>query len=141
MFVDYLPAQRTLARAMAWLGLFAVGLGFPLALADAWELDRAHLLTAHLNGFVGLAWMAAVAFTMPMLRYGPAGQGRLAIGLVIGSFANVGFPAARAFWGFDGRGLTGDPGNDAAFVALHLLVTLPCTAAALAWVDGFRGQR
>jgi len=138
---DFLPAQRTLARSAAWLCLLSMLVGIPLAMADQAGLDRAELVGAHRNALMGVFWMVAVAWSMPLLRYGPAGQGRLTWLLILANWANALVPMARAWLHVDGRHFTGETANDALFLLLTLTVRLPSLVAAIGWVDGFRGQR
>lgn len=138
---EYLPAQRTLARSAAWLGLLSMLLGFSLALADRYGLDREELLAAHRNALLGVFWLVAVAWSLPMLRYGPAGQGRLCWALIAANWFNSLIPFTRAWLDVDGRTFSGDPLNDAFFLMLTFTVHLPALAGSVAWVDGFRGQR
>ncbi len=138
---EYLPPQRTLARSAAWLGLLSMLLGFSLAFADRYGLDRHELLAAHRNALLGVFWLVAVAWSMPMLRYGPAGQGRLALALVVANWFNCLIPFGRAFTEVDGRTFSGEPLNDAFFLALTFTVHLPALVGSIGWIDGFRGQR
>ncbi len=137
---DYLPTQRGLASAIAWLILLSMLMGLAMAFAPGQGWDEAHLLSAHRNGLTGAFWMLAVAWTMPMLSYGPAGLGRLTVALVIANYANLFLPALRAMLHVDGRGFTGQTSNDVLYVMLLALVHVPSLGAALGWVAGFRGR-
>ncbi len=138
---EYLPAQRDLAKVAAGLALLSMLLGLSLAFADDLDLARAELLAAHQNALMGTFWLIAVAWSLPMLQYGPAGQGRLAWALILGTVANALLPIGRAWFDVEGRRFTGDNVNDAFLIALNLTVTLPCLAGTLGWVFGFRKPR
>ena len=120
---DYLPAQRTLGAASAVLfaaTMVAVAAGrLELLPMDTWVV--------FLSGAVSAVWFAAVGWTMPMLRYGPAGQGRLTWAVVFAGWLQL-VPAIA----FESVQIP-----EAVHTATVGLVVL----AAVAWADGFRGVR
>ncbi len=125
---DYLPAQRTMARSAAWLALLTAS----TAAGSTFAWHSQLVLPAIAAGGVGAVCTVCVAWSMPMLRYGPAGQGRLCWLLVLASWCAVVIPLVTI-----STGLAGAVGR-AAFVGL---VEIPAVLVALGWVDGFRGQR
>jgi len=138
-----LPAERLLALAAAWLiGLGLVTGGLVSAAMGKQVGAEVHAaLASHLNALLGGLWMLGVAYTLPMLRYGAIGQRRLAWTLIVANFANWLVTAIKAFLHVAGVGLTGQPTNDAVFVALTALVVIPALAGAAAWIYGFGGRR
>jgi hydroxylaminobenzene mutase len=135
-----LPAQRTLAVATAWLLMLGVFTGFFAAAAMSGQInaDGHAALASHLNALLGAFWMHAVAWSMPLLRYGAVGQRRLAWLVIIPNFANWIVTAAKALLKVSGIAHTGEPKNDAILMALGALVVVPSIAAAVGWVAGFR---
>jgi hypothetical protein len=125
---DYLPAQRTLARSAAWLTLLTT----TLAVGSVFAWHPQLVLPSIGSGGVGAVATVCVAWSMPMLRYGPAGQGRLALVIMLASWAGMLAPLMIVSTGL--RGMVGQ-------VAFVGLAAIPALLASLAWVDGFRGQR
>lgn len=138
---DGSPQARTLARNGAVLMLLALLTGVPLAAALTGKIpaDPHAMVAAHLGAFFGCLWMVAVAVTLPMLRYGPAGQARLALGVTVPCFVNWGVTFVKGFLKVSGIDFTGNGTNDAVFVVLNLFVVFPALAAAVAWIYGFGG--
>ncbi len=79
-----------------------------------------------------------MAWSLPMLRYGPTGQRRLAWAFIVSNFANWFVTGVKAWLRVSGVDATGEPVNDAVFGVLTLSVVLPALGAAAAWVYGFR---
>lgn len=134
------PAQRTLAMAAAVLILIGLITGFLAAAAMSGQLavDGHSMLAAHLNALLGSFWMVAVAWSMPMLRYGPSGQGRLSWLVIVPNYANWFITAIKAVLQVKGVAKTGEARNDAIFFLLGAFVVLPSLAAATGWIAGFR---
>jgi len=103
--------------------------------------DAHAMLASHLNALLGAFLMLGVAWTLPMLRYGPKGQMRLAWAFVVATWANWLITAIKAFLFVSGVDKTGEPKNDAVFGALMVLVILPSLAAAIAWAVGFARKK
>jgi hydroxylaminobenzene mutase len=135
--------QHRVVRAGAWL--FAVGLvtGFWVALVVTEKVVVAIprlALAAHLNGLLGGLWLIAVAATLDRLRYGLAGRTRLAIFVVIATWANWLFTLIASVLGVRGLDYTADMRNNAIAMLLDTFVVLPSLVGAFAWAWGFRGR-
>jgi len=135
-----LPAARLMAHAAAWLLLLGLLTGGYVAAAMTGKVpaDGHMALASHLNALMGAFLILGVAWTLPMLRYGPTGQNRLAWVFIVANFANWGVTAVKAWLRVSGVDATGEPVNDAVFGVLTLTVVLPALGAAAAWVYGFR---
>ncbi len=135
-----LPAARLMAHAAAWLLLLGLLTGGYVAAAMTGKVpaDGHMALASHLNALMGAFLILGVAWTLPMLRYGPTGQNRLAWAFIVANFANWGVTAVKAWLRVSGVDATGEPVNDAVFGVLTLTVVLPALGAAVAWVYGFR---
>jgi (hydroxyamino)benzene mutase len=133
-------AARLLAKSAAWLILLGLLTGGLVAAAETGQLpaDAHAAIASHLNALLGGLWMLAVAWTMPMLRYGRRGQKRLAWALIAANFGNWLITAVKAFFHVAGVSPGGSAANDAIFAALTFVVVLPALAAAAAWAFGFR---
>ncbi len=134
------PAQRTVGLAAAWLLLIALLTGIYAAAAMSGKLhvDGHAALASHLNALMGTFLLGTVGWTMPMLSYGETGKKRLAIVLVVSSFANWIITAVKAALFVAGIDVQGKAANDGVFVALQIFVVVPMIAAAIAWIVGFR---
>ncbi len=135
------PVARLLARAAAWLVLLGLLTGFYVSAAMTGKLpvDAHAALASHLNALLGAFLLLGVAVTLPLLRYGPVGQRRLAWAFIVANFANWLVTAVKAWLHVSGVDLTGQPANDAILVALTLTVVLPGLGGAAAWVHGLGG--
>jgi hydroxylaminobenzene mutase len=91
-----------------------------------------------LNALLGAFWIFAVGWTLPMLRYGPTGQRRLAYGVILPNYANWLVTCVKAALHVAGIDVSADPANNAIFGMLTGLVVLPSVAAAVAWLWGLR---
>jgi hydroxylaminobenzene mutase len=129
-----------MAHAAAWLMLVGLLTGGYVSSAMTGKVpaDPHMALAAHLNALMGTFFLLGVAWTLPMLRYGPVGQQRLAWAVIIANFANWAVTCVKAWLRVSGVDLIGQPANDAIFITLTLSVVLPSLAAASAWVYGFR---
>lgn len=129
-----------MAHAAAWLMLIGLLTGGYVSSAMTGKVpaDPHMALAAHLNALMGTFFLLGVAWTLPMLRYGPVGQQRLAWAVIIANFANWGVTCIKAWLRVSGVDFIGQPANDAIFVTLTATVVLPALAAAGAWVYGFR---
>ncbi|HEX8819010.1 MAG TPA: hypothetical protein VF794_03720 [Archangium sp.] len=135
-----LPAARLMAHAAAWLTLLGLLTGgyVSAAMTGKVPVEPRIALASHLNALMGAFLLLGVAWTLPMLRYGPRGQQRLAWAFILANFANWGVTAVKAWLRVSGVDATGEPVNDAVFGVLTLTVVLPALGAAAAWVYGFR---
>jgi (hydroxyamino)benzene mutase len=135
------PVARLLARAAAWLVLLGLltGVYVSAAMTGKVAADAHAALASHLNALLGAFLLLGVAVTLPLLRYGPVGQRRLAWAFIVANFANWLVTAVKAWLHVSGVELTGHPANDAVFVALTLTVVLPAVGGAGAWIHGLRG--
>jgi (hydroxyamino)benzene mutase len=140
---DTQSIQRSLARAGALLLLLGLLTGFYIsaAMGQRIAVDVHSAVASHLNALLGAFWMFAAAWSMPMMRYGLAGQRRLAIGIAVPNFANWAITAVKAALHVGGVDITQEPANNAVLAALTLFVVLPSLAAAVAWLAGFQKTR
>ena len=134
--------QHRVARAGAWL--FAVGLVTGLwaavVLTEKVVVAIPRLaLAAHLNGLLGGLWLIAVAATLDRLRYGLVGRRRLALVVILATWANWLITLVASGLGVRGLEYTADVSNNAVAVLLQLLVVLPSLVGAVAWAWGFGG--
>ncbi|MGZ3458693.1 MAG: hypothetical protein ACXU86_09320 [Archangium sp.] len=138
-----LPAARLMAQAAAWLALLGLLTGGYVSAAMTGKVpaDAHAALAAHLNALMGTFLLLGVAWTLPMLRYGPVGQRRLAWAFIVANFANWAVTAVKAWLHVAGVDAIGEPVNDAVFGVLTFTVVLPALGAAAAWVYGFRRPR
>ncbi|WP_239576964.1 hypothetical protein [Archangium primigenium] len=138
--VGVLPAARLMAHAAAWLLLVGLLTGGYVAAAMTGKVpaEPRGALASHLNALMGTFLLLGVAWSLPMLRYGPRGQTRLAWAFIGANFANWAVTAVKAWLHVAGVDATGEPVNDAVFGVLTLSVVLPSLGAAAAWVYGFR---
>lgn len=137
------PVARLLARAAAWLLLLGLltGIYVSAAMTGKVPADAHAALASHLNAILGAFLLLGVAVTLPLLRFGPVGQRRLAWAFIVANFANWLVTAVKAWLGVSGVDYTGDPANDAIFAALTLGVVLPSLLAAGGWVWGLGKPR
>lgn len=135
-----LPAARLMAHAAAWLMLLGLLTGGYVSSAMTGKIpaDPHMALAAHLNALMGTFFLLGVAWTLPMLRYGPVGQQRLAWLVIVANFANWVVTGVKAMLHVKGVDFIGESANDAIFLTLTATVVLPALAAAGAWVYGFR---
>ena len=135
--------QRRLARNAAvllTLGLLT-GVYVSAAMTGKVPADGHMALAAHLNALLGCFWMCAVAFTLPLTRFGPLGQARLVWAVTVPNFANWAVTCVKAWLRVPGVDAVGNAPNDVIFGLLTLLVVLPSLAAAGAWVYGLAGKK
>jgi (hydroxyamino)benzene mutase len=137
------PAARLLACSAAWLVLLGLltGIYVAAALTGKVSADAHTALASHLAALLGAFLLLGVAVTLPLLRYGPVGQRRLAWAFIVGNFANWLVTAVKAALHVSGIELNGDPVNNAVFVVLTLVVVLPSLGGAAAWIYGLRAAR
>jgi hypothetical protein len=131
-------------RAGAWL--FAIGLLTGLwaaaVLTEKVVVAIPRLaLAAHLNGIFGGLWLIAVAVTLDRLRYGLAGRRRLALVVIVATWANWLITLAASWLGVRGLEYTTDARNNVIAFLLQVLVVLPSLAGGVAWAWGFGGPR
>jgi hypothetical protein len=134
--------QRRTAAAGAGLLVLAFGTGVLLASAmtKSVDADVHEIVAAHLNAVLGCLWLAALAFTLPLLRYGNVGKRRLVLATALPAYANWLVTVVKAFLHVAGVGLTGDHANDAVFGVLSVCVVIPSFGAAIAWTYGLLGR-
>jgi hydroxylaminobenzene mutase len=136
--------QKRLAGAGATL--FAIGMVTGLwsaaALTGKVTVGIPHLaLAAHLNALLGGLWLIALAWTLPMLRYGDRGRRRLAAIIAVPAWGNWFVTLIASFLGVRGLDYTGDHRNDAIAAALQGIVVAPALVGVVAWALGFRKPR
>jgi hydroxylaminobenzene mutase len=132
------PVARLLARAAAWLfllGLFT-GVYVSAAMTGKVPADPHAALASHLDAILGALLLLGVAVTLPLLRYGPTGQRRLAWTFIGANTANWLVTAVKAWVHVAGVDMTGDPANDRVFAALTAFVVVPSLVGAVAWLYG-----
>ena len=134
--------QRMLARAAAILFLLSLLTGglVSSAMRGALPLDAGEILAAHLDGLMGCFLLLGVAWTLPMLRYGEAGRGRLAWAFIVPCYGNWAITALKSWLRVAGLGWTGEARNDAVFLLLAGCVVLPFLAAGAGWIAGLGGE-
>lgn len=135
--------QRRAAAAAAALQVIAFATGGLLAAAmtNKVRADVHEVVAAHLNALFGTLWILALAYTLPMLRFGDRGKRRLVIATVIPAYANWAVTAVKSFLFVKGVEPTGDGANDAVFGVLTALVVIPSFVSAGAWTYGLLGPR
>jgi hydroxylaminobenzene mutase len=137
------PAARLLSRSAASLVLLGLLTGLYVAAAQTGKIpaDPHVALAAHLAALLGAFLLLGVAVTLPLLRYGPVGQRRLAWAFIAGNFANWLVTAVKAWLHVTGVELNADPANNAVFFVLTFTVVLPSLGAAAAWIYGLGSPR
>ncbi|RKH92843.1 hypothetical protein D7Y13_35250, partial [Corallococcus praedator] len=137
------PAARRMAHAAAWLMLLGLLTGGYVSAAMTGKVpaDPQMALAAHLNALMGTFFLLGVAWTLPLLSYGPVGQQRLAWAVIVANYANWSITCVKAWLRVSGVDLIGQAANDTVFVALTLSVVLPSLVATGAWIHGFRAAR
>jgi hydroxylaminobenzene mutase len=135
--------QLTLNAAVLMTVGLATGGFVSAAMTGKVDADVHSALASHLNALLGCFWMVAVAYSMPMLRYGPLGAKRLVWLTTVPNFANWIITIGKAFLKVPGVDATGQGKNDLIFGLLTAFVVLPSMVAVAAWVYGFfgRGER
>jgi len=134
--------MTTLQRQAALLGAVLLIIGFATggllagAMTGKVAADAHTVLAAHLNCLFGCFWLCALAFTLPLTRFGEVGARRLVLLTAIPAYANWLITVVKAFLHVAGVGLTGNGANDGVFAALNVFVVLPSFAAAIAWAYG-----
>lgn len=134
------PAARLCGRAAAVLMLLGLLTGgyISAAMTGRIAVDASAAVASHLNAILGAFFIIGVAWSLPMLRYGPVGQSRLAWAAIAPNYANWFITAIKAALQVRGVDWTGSAANDAIFVALTVFVVLPSLGATGAWIAGFR---
>ncbi|CAN5925435.1 hypothetical protein BH11MYX4_BH11MYX4_45500 [soil metagenome] len=134
-------------RRAAFLGAvlliisFATGGLLAMAMTGKVSADAHGILAAHLNAMFGCFWLCALAFTLPLTRYGEVGAWRLVLLTAVPAYANWIITLVKAFLHVLGVGLNGNGSNDAVFATLNVLVVLPSFAAAIGWAYGLARKR
>lgn len=136
-----LQVQRLVFRAAVLLTLgLATGVLVSAAMTGKIPADPHAMLSSHLNALLGAFWMIAVAWTLPMTRFGAVGRERLVLGVTVANYANWLVTAVKSFLKVSGVDFIGEPKNDVIFGLLTLLVVLPSFAVAGAWAWGLSGS-
>lgn len=134
--------ERTLAKAAAWALLlgFLTGVYAAAAAGGMLPVDARSALAAHLNALIGGLLLLGVAYSLQFLRYGPQGKSRLGWAFIVAVYANWLLTAVKAALHVRSINWTGEPANDAVYVALLLLVIAPSLGGAAAWAAGFSNE-
>ena len=119
----------------------ATGLFVAAAMTGKVSADPHAALASHLNALLGCFWMVAIAYSMPMLRYGEVGMKRLVWIATIPNFSNWIVTALKAFLKVPGLDYVGEGKNDLIFGLLTAFVVIPTFLTAGAWVYGFFGKK
>ena len=135
--------QRKTAAAGAALLVLAFGTGLLLGAAMTHKIDADvhEIVAAHLNAVLGSLWLFALAYTLPMLRFGQAGTRRLVLVTAVPAYMNWLVTTIKAFFHVTGVDVTGVPANDLVFATLGMFVVAPSFVAAIAWTYGLLGPR
>ena len=135
--------QRKTAAAGAGLLVLGLATGGLLAAAMTKRVDAdvGAVVASHLNAVLGCFWLCALAFTLPMLRFGVVGTRRLVVVSVLPAYGNWLITVIKSFVHVKGVDLTGDHANDVVFAALNAVVVIPSFAAAIGWTYGLLGER
>jgi hydroxylaminobenzene mutase len=137
---SFLPSQRVAGRNAAVLMVIGLLTGVYLsgAMSGKIDADPQMVVAAHLNCLLGCFWLAALGWSLPMLRFSDTGLSRVVWLTTLANYANWAVTLFKASWKVHGVDLTGEPRNDIIFGVLTVLVVLPSFAAAGAWVYGFK---
>jgi hypothetical protein len=137
-----LPARELTRNAAVLMALgLLTGIFVAGAMTGKVDADAHSALASHLNALLGCFWMVAVAYSMPMLRYGEAGLRRLAWVTTVANFSNWAVTVLKAFLKVAGVDATGESKNDFVFALLTAFVVVPSFVAVGAWVYGFFGKK
>lgn len=134
--------MKNVQRQAAFLGAtlliisFATGGLLAAAMSGKVSADSHVILAAHLNALFGCFWLCALAFTLPLTRFGELGAKRLVFLTAIPAYANWLITLVKAFFHVAGVALNGNTHNDAVFAALNVFVVLPSLGAAVVWAYG-----
>jgi hydroxylaminobenzene mutase len=139
--VRALQRKTAAAAVLLLIAAFSTGILLGAAMSGKLDADVHEIVAAHLNAFLGCLWILALAFTLPMLRYGAAGRRRLVYLTVLPAYANWIVTTLKSFMHVAGVAPDHDHANDAVFAALGIFVVLPSFAAAIAWAYGLFGAR
>jgi len=140
-------ALAALQRKTAFYGAVLLVIGFATggvlagAMTGKVSADAHTILASHLNAVLGCFWLLALAFTLPMLRFGEKGLRRLVLVTVIPNYGNWAVTLLKAFLHVAGVGLTGQGNNDLVFGLLNVFVVVPSFVAGGAWAYGLLGTR
>ena len=137
-----LPARELTRNAAVLMALgLLTGVFVAAAMTGRADADAHAALASHLNALLGCFWMVAVAYSMPMLRYGETGLRRLVWVTTLANFSNWFITALKAFLKVSGVAATGESKNDFVFGLLTVFVVVPSFVAVGAWVYGFFGKK
>lgn len=135
--------QRTLALSGATLMVVSLLVGGLAAGAMSGTIpaDGRMMLAAHLTGIMGVFFIYAVAWSLPMVNYGELGQKRLIWAVIISSWANLIIGTGKAPFGVHGVGYNDVGANNVVFILLNVFVVVPTIGAAAAWAWGLRAAK
>ena len=141
--MSFTALQRRVAAAGAMLLVigFATGAILAAAMTKKVNADTHEVVAAHLNAIFGALWIVALAFTLPMLRFGDRGKARLALVTIVPAYSNWLITLVKSFLFVTGVEPTSDGTNTAVFVALTIFVVTPSFVSAIAWTYGLLGSR
>src|SRR5690349_3022293 len=134
-------------RQAAFLGAvlliisFATGGLLAMAMTGKVSADAHGILSAHLNALFGCFWLCAVAFTLPLTRFGETGAKRLVWLTAAPAYGNWIITVVEAFLHVLGVGLNDNASNNGVFAALNVFVVLPSFASAVVWAYGLAKKR
>lgn len=133
--------QRTMAiwGAALMVASLLVGGLVAGAMTGTIPADAKMILAAHVTGILGVFFIFAVAWSLPMIRFSDVGRKRLGWLVIISSWANLIVGAGKAPFKVHGVGLTEDGANNIVFVLLNIFVVVPTLVASVAWAWGLRG--
>ncbi|MCB1325432.1 MAG: hypothetical protein H7A21_16755 [Spirochaetales bacterium] len=127
------------AALLLLLGLLT-GIYVSAGMTGKIAIDGQTALASHLNALMGAFLLFGFAQSLPHLKYGSIGAGRIAVLLVVANYANWLLTAIKAALHVRGIDWTGVVTNDLVFLALSIFVVLPSLGGVGFWVLGF-GRR
>lgn len=107
------------------------------ALTGKIPADGKMVLGSHLNALFGGLILFALAFSLPSLRYSEPGLRRLALAMILATYANWLITGIKALLHVHGIDFTGHAPNDIVLVLLNVFVVLPSLAGTYFWFRGF----
>ncbi|MFT3699253.1 MAG: hypothetical protein QM831_39260 [Kofleriaceae bacterium] len=131
--VDRLQRQTAASAAVLLVIAFGTGVLLGAAMTGKVNADPHEVVAAHLNAVLGCLWIAALAFTLPMLAFGEVGKRRLVYATVLSAYANWLITTVKAFLWVAGIEPGKSHSNDMVFMALTVFVVIPSFFAAIAW--------
>lgn len=133
--------QAALLGAVLLIIGFATGALLAGAMTGKVSADPHTISSAHLNCLFGCFWLCALAFTLPLTRFGEVGARRLVLVTAVPAYANWLITVVKGFLHVLGVGLNGNGSNDGVFAVLNAFVVIPSFIAAIAWAYGLMQKR